>query len=283
MRRIRFCSPFLIFLFSQTAFAGPLHPLCLNAFTDNAVDDNVITSLELRACQKQYSHLSFDQKGPWVASYTTTDEQSFQENPERPTYAAYSIIGQMKNEQVLVNYDVSYGGSGTFTFVFLLKGLDLDSFPEADEALAGKQRSANLELVQRFNGGDRCFRGITDVRIEAPDLISLKRNMTSFGLVTLGLDKHQQQKSYGDLPDCAVCCVGSYTERIDLNGHTELQELTLNGSLLNNGKRFSKQQTCLAELAEAGQHRLALSPNDLKALQARYAEHCGNSANAKPN
>ena len=205
---------------------------------------------------------------------STTTDTSEEETEILPVFAAYSLIGQMENEQVLVNYAVNYGGSGTFTFGFLFKGLDLDSFPILDDALAGKKRSANLELVQSFSGGDRCFGGITDMHIEAPDKISVTRNMTSYELVTLGVSRKQRAKSYGDLPDCAQCCVGKFTEIIDLNGQSELQEVRLTGSRLEQGNDRSKQQVCLAGLVGAGSKNLILNRKQLEDLQAEYTTKC---------
>ena len=44
-----------------------------------------------------------------------------------------------RTKQVLVNYAVNYGGSGTFTFGFLFRGLNLDSFPVLDDVLANQK------------------------------------------------------------------------------------------------------------------------------------------------
>ena len=277
MRITRFFN--LLFLFSNTVAAGALHPLCLDRFTESeeGTSTNTMTSLDLRACQKKYAHLNFDQKSPWLASFnaTSTNTETSQEESEAlPVFAAYNIIGQMENEQVLVNYAVNYGGSGTFSFGFLLKGLNLDTFPELDDALAGKKRSANLELIKSFSGGDRCFGGITDMRIEAPDKVSVTRNMTPYELVTLGIPEKQQTKSYGDLPDCARCCIGEFTEIIDLKGESELLEVRLTGTRLEQGKDRSEQQACLAGLIGAGNKNLILNRKQLEEMQMSYMASC---------
>ena len=233
-----------------------------------------MTSLDLRACQKKFKHFSVEQKSPWLASFSATSEVADSEEDILPAFAAYNIIGQMENEQVLVNYAVNYGGSGTFNFGFLLKGLDLDSYPKIDEALTGKRRSANIELMQRFNGGDRCFGGITDMYIEAPDKISITRNLTPYELVILGISKNKQEKSFGDLPDCALCCIGESTEIIDLNGQSELIEVRLYGSRLEQGKDRSRQQACLADLVNAEGKNLILNRKELENLQANYVKEC---------
>ena len=93
-----------------------------------------------------------------------------------------------------------------------------------------------MNWFERFNGGDRCFGGLTDMRIEAPDKISMTRNFTPYELVTLGIAKNKLAKSYGDLPDCALCCIGEYTEMVDLKGQSELVEVRLNGTRLEQGK-----------------------------------------------
>ncbi|MET4692703.1 hypothetical protein [Endozoicomonas lisbonensis] len=281
MRITRFFS--LLFLFSNTVAAGALHPLCLDRFTDPeksssaGTSTSTMTSLDLRACQKQYAHLNFDQKSPWLASFNATrtnTETSQEESETLPVFAAYHIIGQMENEQVLVNYAVSYGGSGTFSFGFLFKGLSLDTFPNLDDALAGKKRSANLELIKNFSGGDRCFGGITDMRIEAPDKVSVTRNMTPYKLVSLGVPDNQRTKRYGDLPDCARCCIGEFTEIIDLNGQSELLEVRLTGTRLEQGTDRSEQQACLAGLIGAGNKNLILNRKQLEDLQASYRTDC---------
>ena len=157
-----------------------------------------------------------------------------------------------------------------------LKGLNLDSFPALDEALAGKKRSANLELTQRFFGGDRCYGGITDMRIEAPDRISITRNMTAYELMTLGVAKDKQAKDYGDLPDCAICCVGEYTEMVKLNGQSELLEVRLNGTRLEQGKERSKQQSCLSGLIATEGNNVILNRKELENLQTKFSEKCSN-------
>lgn len=291
MRITRFFN--LLFLFSNTVAAGALHPLCLDRFTEPEkgsstnirTSTSTMTSLDLRACQKKYAHLNFDQKSPWLASFnatSTSTETSQEESETLPVFAAYNIIGQMENEQVLVNYAVSYGGSGTFSFGFLFKGLSLDTFPDLDDALAGKKRSANLELIKSFSGGDRCFGGITDMRIEAPDKVSVTRNMTPYELVTLRVPPEKQRtKSYGDLPDCARCCIGEFTEFIDLNGQSELLEVRLTGARLEQDEDRSEQQACLAGLIDAGNKNLILNRKQLEDLQLSYTTNCYKS-NKRP-
>lgn len=280
MRITRFYSAALLFFLTPAALADTLHPLCLDSFAELG-KNSIMTSLDLRACQKKYEHLHVEQKSPWLVSFNAASRVTDSEEDILPAFAAYNIIGQMENEQVLVNYAVNYGGSGTFTFGFLFKGLDLDNYPRLDDALAGKKRSANLELVQRFNGGDRCLGGITDMRIEAPDKISITRNMTPYELVVLGINKKKQEKSYGDLPDCALCCIGESTEIIDLNGQSELIEIRLNGSRMEQGKDRSKQQTCLSGLVSAEGKNLVLSRKELENLQANYVKKCM-KANERP-
>ncbi|AMO54730.1 hypothetical protein GZ77_23990 [Endozoicomonas montiporae] len=282
MRITRLFSTTLLFLLSNSALADALHPLCLDRFAELERGSGIrtMTSLDLRACQKKYAHLPVDQKSPWLASFNATSITTGTREEETevlPAFAAYNLIGQMENEQVLVKYVVNYGGSGTFTFGFLFKGLDLDSFPVLDEALAGKKRSANLELVQSFSGGDRCSGGITDLHIVAPDKVSVTRYMTPYELVTLGVSEKQQAKSYGDLPDCAICCVGEFTKIINLNGHGKLMEVRLTGISLEQEKEHSKQQTCLADLVDARGKNLILNRKQLEDLQAAYTAECTKS------
>ena len=280
MKITLFFSTTLLFLLSDTAIAEALHPICLDRFAEIERGSSIhtMTSLDLRACQKKYAHLTVDQKSPWQASFTassTTMDKSEEERERLPAFAAYNLIGQMENQQVLASYAVNYGGSGTFTFGFLFKGLDLDSFPILDDALAGKKRSANLERIRTISGGDRCSGGITNMRIEAPDKISVTRSMTPYELVKLRIPEKQQANSYGALPDCAICCIGEFTEIIDLNGsQPELREVQLTGSLLEEAKDPSKQQACLAGLINAGSNNVILNRKQLKDLQASYAAQC---------
>ena len=127
MRITRFFNTALLFLFTHTVSAGALHPLCLDRFVELEKSDSTMTSLDLRACQRKYDHLNFEQKSPWLASFNSVNvvpdnEVSDDKNDPLPAFAAYNIIGQLESEQVLVNYAVNYSGSGTFTFGFLFKG-----------------------------------------------------------------------------------------------------------------------------------------------------------------
>ena len=279
MRIILFFSTTLLLLLSSTAMAGALNPLCLDRFAEleKGSSARTMTAQDLQACQKKYAHLTVDQKSPWQASFSaasTTTDSSAEATEMLPAFAAYNLIGQMENRQVLISYTVNYGGSGTFSFGFLFKGLELDSFPVLDDALVGKKRSASLERVQSFTGGDRCFGGITDMRMEAPDKVIVTRNMTPYELVILRTPGKQREKNQGDLPDCAQCCIGTFTEIIDLNGQSELLEVQLAGSLLEQFKDHSKQQACLTGLIDAGSKNLILNRKQLKDLQASYSAQC---------
>lgn len=273
----------IIFSFLSPRFltAGSLHPLCLDPLVEQSSSDSTLTSLDLRACQKRYSHLVFDQKNPWSASFSAADQvpdgfltKKAEEAEDLPSFAAYNVIGQLENQQILIHYVVDYGGSGTFTYGFLLKGMDLDDFTHLDETLATKKRSTNLQLTKRFEGGDRCFGGITHMGIESPDKVSITRNITSYDLLGLGVPKDQQAKNHGDLPGCARCCVGQYTEIIQLDGASGLQDVRLSGARLERNNTQSEQLECLAGLVDAKSHNVILNRKELQDLQQNYAKQC---------
>ena len=272
-QRLYFCLS--LFLSSACAMADMLHPLCLEPFVEPQDDDAVLTSLDLRACQKKYARLLLEQDTPWKASFSGTDQDASLATDEVPVYARYKVIGQMADHSVLIDYAINYGGSGTFSFGFLIKGLDIDHWADIDHALAKGQSSANLELIKTYEGGDRCYGGITHMNITSPTTVHVTRNLTPQELITLGVKKKDRKLSgYGNLPDCALCCAARYTESISLNDQKDIVSVEINGEHLGMGENQSKHQQCLYRLSGAGTHWQVLSGKELKNLQDTYQKSC---------
>lgn len=263
-----------LILFSAVCHAEMLHPLCLEPFVELQESEATLTSLDLRACQKKHAHLSLQHKTPWQVSFSASEQDISLATDAMPAYARYEIIGQMEDKSVLVNYAINYGGSGTFSMGFLVKGLDTDHWPEFDKALATDKRSSNLELVKTIDGGDRCFGSIEQMVITSPATLQVTRRITPFQLVTLHAEKEPESLNTSDLPDCALCCVGQYTESISLGGQKEVVSIEINGEHLGKNNSQSRQQQCLYKLSGAGSHRQVLNTKQLEELQKNFFQIC---------
>ncbi|MGI9275101.1 MAG: hypothetical protein ACR2PT_09700 [Endozoicomonas sp.] len=257
-----FSASLLIFLPLTVLGGSPVHPLCFEPFT-NLSSENAQKSINLTACQKQHADQPFTQKTPWQGTFEAAETASI----ETPKLAQYDIIGQLQDQMVLVNYKAKYGGTGTFSYGFLLEGLSLDSRPHS------KQLSHRLSL----GGGDRCFEGIEEMAVIAPDKVAITQAITPAPLVNLGRDKPKPELEEG-LPGCAICCVGSYTRHVDLQGKSELAELTINTKTL--ATYDSPQTKCLNRLLGANNNTVKLDPKTLEALQTSYQEQCVSEKNA---
>ena len=236
--------------------ANPVHPLCFEPFTDLSGESSR-KSIDLPACQKQYADQPYTQKTPWQGSFEAAEAVSI----ETPDFAQYEIIGQLQDQQVLVNYKANYGGTGVFSYGFLIEGLSLDKSPN----------QKNLTHSLTLGSGDRCSGGIEGMAVIAPDKVAVSQSITPAALINLGREKPEPGIEEG-LADCAICCVGSYTRHVDLQGKSELVEVSLNTRTL--ATFDSPQVKCLNRLLGADNNTIQLFPKALEELQATYREQC---------
>ena len=182
----------------------PVHPLCIYTLVEQREQksDKVI---DLEACQKTFKHYPVTAEGHWKAEYQQLQATTA---GNLPVYVSYQAAGVMLDDQMLVNYTVNYGGSGTFTSALLIKG-----FPTSETA----QKNRELKITRIFPGGDRCHGGIQKLFVSSPDTFLVTRGMTAAELIRYD---HDNSEAASKLPDCAICCVGSITESTHLHGRT---------------------------------------------------------------
>lgn len=249
---------------SSLALAGEtIHPLCFEPFTDLKKSGGKSPVVNLASCQQEYIKYPFDQVTPWQSLFNKRKPGESNKAIDLPERAEYQIIGQMQDQQTLVSYKVNYGGSGTFTHAFLVKGISLS--PK-------KAHDKQLEKVLDIEGGDRCFGSIEQLSIISPDHFEIRRNITPSALISYGSDASASIKITKGLSDCALCCIGHFTERVNLKGEKELTGVTLLPRELRTTD--TPQERCLNRLTKADTHTIQLSKEALKELQSNYVSQC---------
>ena len=240
--------------------AVSVNPLCLDRLL--SLDSKASPGkIDLDDCQERFAKYTFAQPTPWQAIYKKNDQVKTLNFEEFPDHARYEIIGQMQNNQVLLSYAANYGGSGTFTHAYLVRGISLDNNHESE-----------LTQMLAIEGGDRCFGSIEKLDIVAPDTFEIRRKMTTAALVGYGMPAVKAAKNVKGLPDCALCCIGSYTERVTTKGKSELTSVTLYPRQLRSSS--SAKERCLNTLTRADTHTVVLSAEKLKELQNQFLEQC---------
>ena len=237
-----------------------IHPLCINDLVQQQEEQNHIPqSLNLEKCQLKYQSISFDQGTPWSASWSQNQNINLPDQEPLPAFSSYKIIGDMESHQMLVHYTVNYGGSGTFSYALLLEGV-----PSPDNPYPSK-----LTLQRVLTSGDRCFGGIDSLLISGPDTALVTTNITPAALIAYNQNKNRDS----NLPDCALCCMGTISEQYSLDGKVHLKQVTLFPPNINSFN--SAEQQCLYQLIpELEKNRIELNHEELAALQSQYWQNC---------
>ncbi len=242
-----------------------IHPLCFEPFASlgkSAQSSNQKT-INLDDCLNKYIKYPFKEPAPWQAVFKKNDQPKDNSETGLPTYAGYKLIGQMENQQVLMSYVASYGGSGTFSHAFLVDGISLQ-----------KQVPNNNKLTQTLfvEGGDRCFGSIEQLSIISPQKFEVRRKITASALIGYGMDASYAEKVTKGLSDCALCCIGSYVEQVDTKGNKELVSILLYPR--EKRETDTEQERCLNRLTKADTHTDIITKENLKTLQQDYIDQC---------
>lgn len=240
--------------------SSAINPLCL----DRLLSLNSKFSpgkIDLDDCQERFSEYVFTQPSPWQAVYKKNDQVKIKNFEELPDYSRYEIIGQMQNNQVLISYTANYSGSGTFNHAYLVQGISLDN-----------NHDSELTQTVAIEGGDRCFGSIEKLSIIAPNQFEVRRKMTVSALISYGLPAEKAAKITKGLPDCALCCIGSFTERVTVTGKRKLTSATLYPKQSRSSD--SAKERCLNQLTEADRHTVLLNAEEMKNLQSKFIEEC---------
>ncbi|WP_448218848.1 hypothetical protein [Endozoicomonas sp. 2B-B] len=250
---------------SQAGERDIIHPLCFEPFAnlEAGSQSSGKKTIDLNDCMNKYLSYPFKQPTPWQAVFEKNDQPEYNSETGLPTYSSYTLIGQMENQQVLMSYSVSYGGSGTFSHAFLVEGISLQ-----------KQVPNNTTLTQTLlvEGGDRCFGSIEHLSIISPQKFEIRRKVTPSALVGYGMKADYAQRMTKGLPDCALCCIGSLVEQVDMKGNRELVNVILLPRELR--ETATKQERCLNRLTKADIHTDIFTKEDFVTLQQNYIKEC---------
>ncbi|MCG8454115.1 MAG: hypothetical protein MI717_13145, partial [Spirochaetales bacterium] len=227
---------------SATASALEIHPLCLEKLVPLSSSGAKTAPLDVKACTKQYNHLPYRHNTPWHATWEAVKANTAPDGEILPGYAAYNIIGGMKDNQTVIKQVVNYGGSGVFSYGLLIEGVALTSEEQSTPDA--------VRLTMNVPGGDRCLGGIEQLSITSPDTFTLNRYLTPAELVRYGQNDSSGAKG---LADCAICCIGTIQESWSLSGESRLLGVTINPEDLNDSE--SEKTRCLYSLLPAKQAR----------------------------
>ncbi|MRI31636.1 hypothetical protein EOPP23_01335 [Endozoicomonas sp. OPT23] len=245
---------------SSAPLSSSINPLCLDRLL--SLDSKMSPGkIDLDDCQERFAEYSFSQNTPWQATYEKNNQVKTKNFEELPDYAQYEIIGQMQNSQVLLSYSANYGGSGTFNHAYLVQGLSLDN-----------NHDSELTQTLAIEGGDRCFGSIEKLDIIAPGTFEIRRRTTASALIGYGLSAEKAAKVTKGLSDCALCCIGNYTERATLKGKRELTSVTLFPKQSRSSD--SAKDRCLNQLTMADSHTVLMTKENLKELQEKFIREC---------
>ncbi len=223
---------------------GLIHPLCVDELLSLEEGNSCIN---LKACQKRFSHIPFDTTSPWQASWKADGS-----HPDYYGFRHYQVIGNMEKNQTLLLFSANYGGSGTFSSALLVEGFS--------------PYSPTLILSQKFSGGDRCMGGLKQVRIESPETFSVVRNMSLYDLVEFVSGKQKTGLSY-----CARCCAGLITQRISLDGDPELESATI---FPPQGSEQNESEKCFYNLLGTRHYSQTLAKEELTSLVDQFLSQC---------
>ncbi|KEQ18266.1 hypothetical protein [Endozoicomonas numazuensis] len=250
---------------SQAREKDIIHPLCFEPFAslEKATQSSGKKTINLDDCLNKYIKYPFKEPAPWQALFEKNDQPKDNNEIDLPTLSSYKFIGQMENQQVLMSYSANYGGSGTFSHAFLVDGISLQ-----------KQVPNNNTLTQTLfvEGGDRCFGSIEQLSIVSPQMFKVRRKMTPRALVGYGMGADYAERVTKGLSDCALCCIGSYEEQVDLKGNKELVNVILLPREMR--ETDTEQERCLNRLTKADTHTDIISKENLKTLQQNYIDRC---------
>lgn len=242
-----------------------IHPLCFEPFASLGKTSHSPgkKTIKLNDCLNKYIKYPFKKPAPWQAVFEKNDQPKDNSEADLPTYSSYQLIGEMENRQVLMSYSAAYGGSGTFSHAFLVDGISLQNqVPDKN----------TLTQTLYIEGGDRCFGSIEHLSIISPQRFEIRRKVTPSALIGFGMEADYAQRVTKGLPDCALCCIGSLVEQVDMKGNRELMNIILLPRELR--ETDTAQERCLNRLTKADTHTDIFTKENLKTLQQNYIDEC---------
>lgn len=115
-------------------------------------------------------------------------------------YRALGVVDRGHEQYIAVWIIENSGGSGTFSWISLLKVL-------RDE----QTQSLQYQEVETLSAGDRCMGGVRDAYMDQENMLHYETNETLWSLFYLSGDPDReilQSEQFNSLPFCASCCYG---------------------------------------------------------------------------
>ena len=235
-----------------------LHPVCMERLLSEpeaSADSQAAVEHDLTECLNSSKSLPFEKLSEYYARFNLPEDNK---DKSLPVFVEYKIIGSLTNHQTLVQITSNYGGTMIFSGGLVIT-----------DNKSGKQRKVTVQ--QEISGGDRCFGGIEKLSITAPDTIEVSRRITTAELLQLNT---QSDDPVDGVAGCAICCIGTATEQIQLGHPPRLRRIQLNRTL--SPTQYSKHQGCFNELTGSlsEQHPLVMNAEQLQLIQQHFTKDC---------
>jgi uncharacterized protein YecT (DUF1311 family) len=238
-----------------------VHPLCLDLALGGRASEGSEEPVPVMrdACNRGNRHIpvTSERGDGWLAATGM--------NSGVRTYFGYRPVGRLADGRTLSWIEWSGGGTGQFS--------------EVAEVRQTTSSSGDTLINARtlIGGGDRCSGGIDDVRLSG-GVLEIVSRVTPGGLAAAG-DPASQTYDYG-LMDCAICCAGTLTERVDVaSGRRTLVSASVTEVLSQQADEPESAQACFDNLLAPSGTRLprTLAPAELAQLSTRFAQTCRTS------
>ncbi len=240
---------------------GFVHPLCLDLALGGRVGastDRPVPVL-IEACNRGHRHVDVEvSDGGYLGAGAAVE--GF------PAWFAYSPVGQLAGGDRIVVVSWNGGGSGTFSEVAAIH-------------TTGSGSDATISARTVVDGGDRCNGGIESAKMSGTGSIDVAFRATPGAIISAG-DSAIDTTRY-DLDDCAICCAGTVTYRVDTaNDNRSLTSVTITERLSEPDAKEPSAQVCFDRLVgEAGRTLpRMLTASELAQLAQRFRQNCATAA-----
>ncbi|HLO78909.1 MAG TPA: lysozyme inhibitor LprI family protein [Magnetospirillum sp.] len=169
-----------------------LHPFCVAATFVNA-EGTTAPAIPLQLCQSGNAHVPVTVRDGELAAEGTGDAPF-------GVWVSYKVVGVLPDGRSLVNVLYNQGGTGNFTTLVALR------------RQAGADGRIMLSGESVWPGGDRCNGGIDKAVLDQTGL-TVTSLATPFQLMTAAGAKAMSSANPPPVMDCAICCLGTITER----------------------------------------------------------------------
>jgi uncharacterized protein len=187
------------------AQSGPnfIHPNCLWPLIEQDSEENDETPpIPLGACARGNRHIPVNDDAELGISAQGAADGYL-------TWLSYKILGVLPDgrEPAIVRYNS--GGSGNFSELYLLR---------RTQSSDGGETILTGELIDA--GGDRCNGGIARAKLIDARTLEVDYNVTPLDLLSEA-DEAVAEEHMDDVASCAICCMGTVRNHIDIASMAE--------------------------------------------------------------